>query len=244
MIFLMLSCGFLLLFSLFCFVIFLRRRLSRPLLLGICIITFAVSVPFPMRFVLCNPILKEQVSVTALRERNDASIAFDIIIHYIDTNYSEREIKNPVEGKWAWWGGAYIWSEPWEQEGVNPTDTIVLEIPVGSERSIVFSSGPRCGKAEISCMGISQRVDLFSEEEVYYPVQLPSSNFDDCVKDILLRALAFEGMVILIIIMITIVAVFLNKKTNWKKLLRWKYEFLVFLLSLINMVLVGRYPDA
>ena len=131
-------CGFWLLLLLFVFAVIMRKRLSRQMLLGICIASFVVSVFFPMRYVLCNPILKESVSVTTLKEKNDASQAWDVIINSINTNYSERRMENPVEGKWAWWDGDYVWFDAWEPMGVEPTDTVVFELPVGNDRSIVL----------------------------------------------------------------------------------------------------------
>lgn len=86
MLFLMLFCGLFLLISLGCFAVVMRKRLSRQMIMGICIVSFAISALFPMRYILCNPILKDQVTITALRERNDASLALDVIIHYIDSN--------------------------------------------------------------------------------------------------------------------------------------------------------------
>lgn len=242
MIYLMLLCGFILLFCLFCFVVIMRKRMSRQMLLGICIFTFVISALFPMRYVLCNPFFKEQVSITALREKNEASLGTDIVIQYIDSNFSERKLENPVEGKWAWLNGNYRWSEAWEQQGLQPTDTIVMEAPVGYERSITFANGPGYGKAEITCLGKSQTVDLYSEQEGTYLVRLPASSHDDYDK--LLRAAAFGAAVILLITVTAMVTVFINRKTNWRVLLKWKYEALVFLISLLNIVLVGRYPNA
>ncbi len=243
MLFLMLFCGLFLLISLGCFAVVMRKRLSRQMIMGICIVSFAISALFPMRYILCNPILKDQVTITALRERNDASLALDVIIHYIDSNYSERRIENPVEGKWAWWGGGYVWSEPWEEKGLEPTDSIVFDIPVGDNRAIVFSTGPSCGTAEVSCMGISQKIDLYSAEEVYYPVQLPASKHADFIKDLGLRAAVFSCLEVSIVILVSLLAGFLNRKTNWRRLLKWKYEAFVFVLSWINIVIMGRYPE-
>lgn len=185
MLYLILLCGFLLLFSLFCFVLIMRKRLPPQMLLGICIVSFVISAFFPMRYVLCNPLIMEQVSITALREKNEASFGTDVAIQYIDSNYGERRLKNPVEGEWAWWNGTYKWSEAWEQQGLHPTDTIVMEVPVGYERSITFANGPGYGKAEITCLGKSQTVDLYSEQEGSCLVQLPTSTHDD--HDKLLR---------------------------------------------------------
>lgn len=236
-------CGFWLLLILFVFAVIMRKRLSRQMLLGICIASFAVSVFFPMRYVLCNPILKESVSVTTLKEKNDASQAWDVIVDYIDTNYSERKIENPIEGKWAWWDGDYVWFDAWESMGVEPTDTVVFELPVGNERAVVFKTTPRSGMAEISCMGITRQVDLFSEEWENLSVKLPPSENGVYRKDILLRGLAFAGLSVLTLLTVAAAAIVLNRMINWRSLLKWKYEALVFFVSLINVVLLGRYPD-
>lgn len=242
MLYLIWLCVFLLFSILLCFVLIMRKRLSRQMLLGVCIASFAISVFFPMRWVLCNPILKEQVAITTLKDKNDASLAWDVIINYFDTNYSERRIENPVEGKWAWWDGAYVWFDAWESMGVEPTDTVVFEIPVGDQRSIVFTSGPRCGKAKIVCMGISQQVDLYNQENALLTVQLPPSESGKYERDIRLRVTTFAGMTLATLILIAITTIFLNKRINWRALLKWKYEAFVFLLSLMNIILTGRYP--
>lgn len=212
------------------------------MLLGICIVSFVISAFFPLRHVLCNPFLKELVSVTALREKNDASLGTDVVIRYIDSNYSERSIDNPINGKWAWWDGTYRWSEEWERQGLAPTDTIVMEVPVGSDRSITFSAGPNYGKAEITCLGTVQVVDLYRVAEELLPIDLPDSQHGVFMKDMLLRTAAFAGMDFLVIIAVTVLAVFINRKTNWRVFLKWKYEALVFILSVLNIIHLGWYP--
>ena len=243
MLFLMTFCWLILVFSLLVFALVMRKRLSHPMLLGICIVSFVISAFFPLRHVLCNPFLKELVSVTALREKNDASLGTDVVIRYIDSNYSERSIDNPINGKWAWWDGTYRWSEEWERQGLAPTDTIVMEVPVGSDRSITFSAGPNYGKAEITCLGTVQVVDLYRVAEELLPIDLPDSQHGVFMKDMLLRTAAFAGMDFLVIIAVTVLAVFINRKTNWRVFLKWKYEALVFILSLINVIVMGWYPN-
>lgn len=243
MLYLMSSCWLILVFILLCFALIMRKRLTHPMLLGICVVSFVISAFFPLRYVLSHSFLKEQVSVTALRIKNDASIGTDVVIQYIDSNHSERKIQNPIEGKWAWWNGAYKWSEEWERQGLDPTDTIVMEVPIGFDRYVTFSTGPSYGKVEIACMETTQMVDLYSEVESLLPVKVPDSYNDDYIKDLILRAAAFVGMEILVILLVTAAAVFLNRKTNWRVLLKWKYEAFVFLLSLLDIIVTGWYPN-
>ncbi len=241
--FLMTFCWLVLVFSLLSFVLIIRKRLSRSMLFGICIASFVISAFFPLRYVLCNSFLKELVSVTALREKNDVSLGTDVVIRYIDSNYSERSIDNPITGKWAWWDGTYKWSEEWERQGIDSTDTIVMELPVGSDRNITFSAGPNCGRVEITCLGTVQVVDLYRETEELLSVELPDSQHGIFMKDVLLRTAVFAGMDFLVILAVTIFVVFINKKTNWRVLLKWKYEALVFILSFLKIILLGWYPS-
>ena len=235
MLFLMLLCGAILFFILCCYALIMRKRLSHPLLLGICIVSFSVSLLIPYRYVLCNSFLKEQISITALREKSDASFGTDVAIQFIESNFTDRSIDNPAEGKWAWWNGTYAWSEEWEKQGLHTTDTIVMEVPVGYDRYITFSTGPICGKAEIACLGDSELGGLLR-------IPLPASFHDVYEKDMLLRGAALAVAEIFILLAVTLIAVFLNRKTNWRVLLKWKYEALVFLLSLVNIVMMEWYP--
>ena len=242
MFFLKVICEFLLFLNLLCFVLVMRKKLSKPILLGSFIVIFVISLLFPLRYVLCNPILKEQVSITVLREKNDASFGSDVVIQYIDSNYSERSLENPVEGKWAWWNGTYRWSDAWESQGLHPTDTIIMEAPVGYDRYIAFSTGPSYGKVEITCLENIQTVDLYNTVEGILPVKLPAS-LHDYIKDRVLRVVAFEGIEILIIASITFVSVVFSRKNMWRHLTKMKWEVYVFLLSVMNIIVMGRYPS-
>lgn len=243
MLFLMLLCAFILIFILLCFALITRKQLSHSMLLGICLASFVISMLFPFRYVLSNSFIKEETAVTALHQKNDASFGTDVTIKYIDSNYNKRELNNPSQGKWAWFNGEYKWSEEWEKQGLHPTDTIFMEVPVGNNRSIAFATGPNCGKTLVACLDVSQEVDLYSEGEGILSVALPDSQRGAIVKEGLLRVIALAGTELLIILAVTLLTVFINKKTNWRNLLKWKYEALVFILSFLNIILMGWYPN-
>lgn len=242
MLVLLLICGAILFFTQLCFVLIMRKRLPPTMVLGICIVSVSVSAFFPLRYVLTHSLIMEPVSVTALGEKNDASLGTEVTIRYFDTNYTARKLDNPVQGQWAWWNGTYKWSEAWEEQGLHPTDTVVMDIPVGNDRSVTFSTGPSCGKAEVSCLDKVKQVDLFSEAEGVKTVKLPNSQRSIYIKARFQRAAVFAGVEIAVLLLVTAAAVCMNRKTNWRVLLKWKYEALVFLLSLMNLFFMGWYP--
>jgi len=114
------------------------------------------------------PPMTDIVTLTALGEKQAASGGMEVYLsgYTVDgekfVSGKSLEIK---EGHWFWSGETYAWrpeTDTRQPDGV--TRTVVLEIPVGWNRTLDFSSNQWRGKVEICAGGETWVIDTYSEK--------------------------------------------------------------------------------
>ena len=159
----------------------LKRRFSKKICLLLSLLLFWSGV-FSAYLATCIvPDPMESVRITATGKKNPQASVNEICLLgvYVDSRW--YHLTPPVEGSWAWFPGqdGVGYCAGWfpGAEGLQPedaTDSIVLEIRPGKNRSLVFLTNEWYGIAEVDYQGAVQEVDTFGQGEVL-EVPLPDT---------------------------------------------------------------------
>lgn len=127
-----------------------------------------------------TPTLTEPVRVTALNTHSEQSGGNHIVIDRIHDNVKEIEIPHPSEGSWAYWSDGKHWYCGWLPDyylqPAKATQSIVLDLPIGRERSITFLTRPWYGIVKVGVEGTAQTVDTYGKESSTLTLPLPDSS--------------------------------------------------------------------
>lgn len=145
----------------------LRKHETRGRMLGLgaLVILFALAANWVSGLI---PPLRDEVTLTALGERNEAASAEEIRLtgYTIDgKEYLCGKDMEILDGKWFWSGETYCWrieTDPRQPEGV--TRSVTVSVPVGWGRTLNFEGNAQCGTVEVSAGGGTQVVDTFSAD--------------------------------------------------------------------------------
>lgn len=144
---------------------FLPRSKEARAALALPLAVYTVLTAFFCAAVMRNiPSLREDLRLTALNEKSEGVGGTEIILNGIVVDDRNVEIPTPVEGKWFFTGSGYMWrpqTDPRQPEGT--TDSIVLKIPVGFERSLLFNKGDWSGIVRIEINDTSVDLDTHSQ---------------------------------------------------------------------------------
>ncbi|MGP1412206.1 MAG: glycosyltransferase family 39 protein [Peptoanaerobacter stomatis] len=117
------------------------------ILIILIILNFFVS----FKLISIFPQSKEVVTIVATGEKNISSQGNEIWLRNIIVDGRDYEIPKPLNGKWIWGNadGKEIYGWRTYNKSDDITDEIVLEIPVGKNRKIVFEKNIWRGLVEI-----------------------------------------------------------------------------------------------
>lgn len=143
-----------------------RNKVSKKHLvyLSVLMVCFALAAQTMSGLV---PPLTDEITLTALGEKNEASEAEEIFLQSITVEGEEVAIGRLVEGKWFWRGEAIGWrieTDSRQPEGV--TRTVVLRVPVGWARTLNFEGSTRGGLVEVKTAHGSQVIDTYRENTI------------------------------------------------------------------------------
>ena len=189
------------------------------------------------------PPMTDIVTLTALGEKQAASGGMEVYLsgYTVDgekfVSGKSLEIK---EGHWFWSGETYAWrpeTDTRQPDGV--TRTVVLEIPVGWNRTLDFSSNQWRGKVEICAGGETWVIDTYSEKggTVYEPI----AQSQDTVLN--LNQLRYFMLFIALFIVITAVAFAVARRLDvlsaFIKRNRWPLIYAA--ISIAQLLLAMKY---
>lgn len=141
-----------------------------------------VSIISTNRIMKKVPVIKDDVTFTALDVMDKQSSSVEIVIKHILVEGNQADFE-PKEGKWFWRGNDYIWrNEADERKPDGITGSVTISLPVGRERSIVFLTNRTSGMVQISGFTNQTTVNLYSESEAVIDVEIPDSNNNDLSK--------------------------------------------------------------
>ncbi len=176
----------------------------------VCVIFFALMAQIVLAVV---PPLSETVVIEALGEKNASAQADEVWLNGILVDGESIEIPTPVEGKWFWIGENYAWrNENDTRQPQGTTREISLQLPVGTERLLQFTTSPWSGMCKIRLGNIETVVDTYSEANGSTAVQLERSSGS------LLMRQGLREIVVFAVILIILSGLFWKIERQYKKL--------------------------
>ena len=133
------------------------------------------------------PMPTEQVTITATGEKNNAALSNEVALLGIISDGKRFEIQAPSSGNWFWYEpeNDYMWRDESDSRLTETlTREIVLDVPVGAGRQLVFFNNAYRGIVAITYEGETTLHDLYSEERTEAGISIPSSDewYDNMVK--------------------------------------------------------------
>lgn len=166
------------------FVVFLNYNFCKKtlankqiILLSVLIILFAFMANFCSNFL---PPLRDTITLTALDEKNDYSMASDIYLngYTIDgKEFVSGKSLEIVDGHWFWNGESYAWrSVTDDRKPDDITESVIVRIPVGWNRFLEFGCGNWQGIVEVDNGKHILTFDTFTENGSIESLYIGSSN--------------------------------------------------------------------
>lgn len=226
-----------------------HRRLAKQALiwLGILTVSFAVMANFISGSV---PPVRDEVTLTAQDEKcNDAKGVEVFLAGYTidDESFSCGESLVIKEGHWFWEGETYAWrpeTDTRQPDGV--TRTVVLEIPVGWNRTLDFSGNPWRGVVEINNGVRTWTIDTYSESDSTVPAELGRSKTSDLILN-QIRCLAVYLLVLFGLSAVTMAMAYrtVHDPKQIRAWLRRNWEILSYAgIALCSLVFMCAMEDA
>lgn len=218
---------------LFVFLWFYKEKLShfQIVCLGCLLVLFSL---ISSAFANSLPPLTEEVTLTALSEKNDNSKNAEIFLEgfTIDgENYSSGKSLQIASGHWFWAGETYAWrpeTDPHQPKGV--TKTVVLKIPVGWNRTLNFMGEDCRGKVAIAIGENTKIVDTYALEEIQIKEPIGRSDTSKLIFNQICYLLSF----MVIFVLFSAVLFFLIYKAIFDSL-----EFKEFVVNNIGKIFYG-----
>lgn len=176
----------------------------------VCVMFFALMAQMVSAVV---PPLSETVEIEALGEKNASAQTDEVWLHGILVDGESIEIPTPAEGKWFWIGENYVWrNENDTRQPQGTTREISLQLPVGKERLLQFTTSPWSGMCKIRLGNIETIVDTYSEANGSTTVQLERSSGSLLIRQGLREIMVFA------VILIVLSGLFWKIEDQYKKL--------------------------
>lgn len=142
---------------------FIKSSKKSIFLFALCLLVFAFLSHQIMQEI---PLLYDEITLTALDQKNDESRGTEVDINHIRVDEHIITSPNVGEGRWYIISNRYSWRPPedtrWDG---SATESIVLRIPVGWERTINFHCNTWRGIVQVSdSTGCRDIIDTYSLE--------------------------------------------------------------------------------
>lgn len=181
--------------SLMCAAIYLLKiKNKKPIIkttLIVLICEFVFFAYFPI-----HSFLFEDVRIEATNTKNELSSGSEVFIRNITLgNFSKMEFPKVTEGRWFWQSEMYGWrNENIDSRPYELTRQIKIEIPVGTDRDIVFMGSPWMGNVTISIGDYFVMIDCYSPEVKDVVFRLPNTDTNQIILNYILQ---IQGIVFL-----------------------------------------------
>jgi len=212
-------------------------------MLGVCLLTLIVDMLFFGLFPVPNYYF-EPVKITALGVKNNLAKSNEVPLKYVSVYKVQTTFPEIETGKWFWKDGIYLWrSESDDRRPWDLTDSVVLKVPVGKERALIFGGCKWNGYATVSIGDYSENIDLYSEEAKDISVMFPDSSRELIFKNELHRVLFFLIIHSTIFIFSVLIAAIWKKLNVISLFCQYRYEFVFFIFSLFMLIKNSWYPS-
>lgn len=169
------------------------------------------------------PPATDTVTIQALGEKNISAQADEVLLNAIFVDGEAVEIPTPENGKWFWIGENYAWrNESDSRQPQGTTKEITLQIPVGTERFLQFTTSPWSGMCKVSSINAESTIDTYSEANGAITAQLGKSTSSMLIRQASQQILVFTLVfVVLCGILWRMERLYqrlkIDKKALWKK---------------------------
>ena len=227
-----LICIAIIIVSFLSFALFMRRRIAIKYITASFIITLAVEMILFMIWPVPSFYYDEiRLKVGGGTEQQNIFIK-TVLVQNVSVDFPEV-----VDGEWLWLNGMYGW-----QADKDITDSIVLKVPAGITRKIVFQGQNSAGVVNVIDDDFIERVDLYSENNKDIVVEIPNSTSELLLKNEAIRIFVFLIINLSILLMVFIlIKLFLSRFIEIIN--KYKYEFALFFASLFIIIRDGVYPN-
>ena len=115
-----------------------------------------------------TPVIYDKVRVEALNEKSDSSMGVEVSINGMKTSIGQQFFPEVVEGKCFFTTESnYMWRPEYDlRQPKGTTREIVLNVPVGKDRILLFKKSEWGGKAVVKCCGGKSLIDTNLEAQV------------------------------------------------------------------------------
>ena len=143
--------------------------------LSVCVVAILTEI-LTLAYLPIRPSYFDSVQLTASGNANDEALSSEVFLKSVFVRDEMIDFPAIESGKWFWLDGMYAWrpqSDERQPEGI--TESVVLKIPVGINRRLVFSGNPWQGYVYISMGEFDVQVDLYRSDTQEITVELPNS---------------------------------------------------------------------
>lgn len=155
------------------------------------IILVLLILMFSIIFVCNFNCVYENINIRAINDKNSQSNAPDIYLSgfYVKGEFYDAEA---ADGTWMIWNGYLCWRS--ENSNSRPqvlTDSVVVSIPVGRNRTVEFGAGVNAGIAELTVDGTKHFIDTYASVNgnVQYSIQDSSKSL--LIRNVILKVALF-----------------------------------------------------
>ena len=172
------------------------------------------------------PLFFDEFTITAMKDKHEMSTNSDVFVYGLVVDKKEIQDIKIAKGLWIDDGEYLVYSPEYE----DVTQKIIIKVPVGKERNIIFSKAPFCGVVQVEDGKLhSMRYELYSSENKAFYASLPSSDSRVIIVDRISRIGIF--MVLLLMEQIIIIScINLGWSKSIKILSNRKLYYVLFLM--------------
>ena len=181
----------------------------------------------------------DDVQVKALNAASVEGGGKEVFITGVTVRDKKIDFPEVESGHWFWRNGALSWRPPEDtNQPEGCTDTVVLRVPAGEQRKIVFSSNRWKGLAEITACGNTEICDLYSEEQADAGIAIPDSDLRLRIENAFIRVAVYFCIHIFVLFCAALVCKYLLTKIS-ALIYRWRYEAAFFTYATMIVIRYG-----
>lgn len=152
---------------------------SKAFVIGFCVILLFSFVVLGGVFLNCIVIATEDIYIEATGEKSEFAKSNEIALVKMSIDGKSYEVRSSSKGNWFWYDkeNSYMWRD--ENDVLlkeTLTKEIMLKIPVGADRKLVFLNNPYSGIVKVTYRNESKQYDLYSEDVKNMEIIIPNSN--------------------------------------------------------------------
>ena len=231
-------------------IIISRIFLLRKSIKGIIVIISSVLIVFVIsqKLLECLPVMKDEVTLIAIGNEDTSSFEqqVELMGYTIDgVYYNALDHLKIIEGHWLWTDKTLCWYSTMNNRLLYPvSNQLVLEIPVGYNRTLEFVADAFHGHIEILTKKGEWIVDTYAPTETIISVQIGQSSRSLLVLEGLRIAISFFLFFFILFICVIILLKYIFKSIEdicWIE--KYKGRLMYGSIALITLIVMFHFAD-